>query len=249
MAYIKILIPLFICFPMNLLKAQNLDTLRKKFSRVEQAAANQQEKLKNLCHQKGLHLPLQNIFIRMYKEEQILEVWGRNKGQWQLIHAYSVCIVPGKLGPKIRQGDRQVPEGWYFIDSINPQSDFHLSLRINYPNQVDRWRSRNEKDPGGDIFIHGECFSVGCIPIQNGPIEEVFWLVVQTLFAFPQTPVQVFILPFDVSDEHKYEKFKALYHEWTPFWEQLKSIQLYFNELGELPNIVEDESGNYNIDF
>lgn len=234
---------------MSVFKTQDIDSLRMEFPRVEQAAVNTHGILQEMCAQKGLVLPLNKMFIRIFKEEKIMEIWGANDGDWQLIKSYPVCTLPGKLGPKVRQGDRQVPEGWYQIDSINPVSSFHLSVRINYPNTADLVRSRNEKDPGGDIFIHGDCYSVGCIPIEDAPMEEVFWLTVQSLYAFKDQPVPVLVLPFYLSEEEKYAKYIKQFPEHKILWEELKSIDLYFEELKDLPEVYVDEEGHYQIQY
>jgi murein L,D-transpeptidase YafK len=249
MEYIRIFFQIALFFSMSLLKAQNIDSLKIQFPRVQQAAINTQSILEDLCKSQGLNFPPKHLFLRAFKEEKVLEVWGNDSSDWKLIKKYPICIVPGKLGPKIKQGDKQVPEGWYQIDSINPDSDFHLSLRINYPNQADRIRSKNELDPGGDIFIHGDCYSVGCIPIEDKPIEEFFWLVVNNLSLNIFQEIPVLILPFDLNDTLKYEKYIHEYSNLKPFWEQLKSIQMYFEDFNLIPNVFINEEGEYLISF
>ncbi|MCZ2394432.1 MAG: L,D-transpeptidase family protein [Chitinophagales bacterium] len=232
---------------MGLFKSSNIDSLRKNFPRVEEAATHTDRYLKKLCIEKGLEIPLKNIFIRVFKDEKIMEVWGNNHGEWKLIITYPICMIPGQLGPKIRQGDQQVPEGWYQINSVNPKSEFHLSMQINYPNAVDLVRSKNEKDPGGDIFIHGNCVSVGCIPIEDSPMEEFFWLAIQSIYAYPEQAIQVLILPFDLNNEKKYSSMTRQHSQYASFWEELKSMQIYFDEFGELPNVWMSPDGHYYI--
>ena len=202
---------------MSLLKAQDIDSLKIKFPRVQQAAINTQVNLEDLCKNQGLNFPPNHLFLRVFKEEKVLEAWGKDTTDWKLIKKYPICKVPGKLGPKIKQGDKQVPEGWYKIDSINPNSDFHLSLRINYPNRADSIRSQNELDPGGDIFIHGNCYSVGCMPIEDEPMEELFWLVVQNLHANSLQDISVLILPFDLQNNEQYLKYTSKYSNLISF--------------------------------
>ncbi|MGF1531930.1 MAG: murein L,D-transpeptidase family protein [Puniceicoccaceae bacterium] len=115
------------------------------------------------------------------KAERSLEVYGRRGagGDWHPITAYPFTGYSGKLGPKLREGDRQIPEGIYRIESLNPNSSFHLSMKVNYPNQWDRQMGAEEgrERLGGDIFIHGKSGTVGCIPIGDTAIEELFILV------------------------------------------------------------------------
>ncbi|MCO5231529.1 MAG: L,D-transpeptidase family protein [Chitinophagales bacterium] len=238
---------IFMIASMGLFKSSNIDSLRKNFPRVEEAAIHTDSYLKQICNKKGLNLPLKNIFIQVFKDEKIMEVWGKNEGEWQLIVSYPICFIPGHLGPKIKQGDQQVPEGWYKINSINPKSEFHLSMQINYPNEADLVRSKNEKDPGGDIFIHGNCVSVGCIPIEDIPMEEFFWLTVQSIYAYPDQAIQVLMLPFDLNNESKYKKMTKQYPEYYSFWEELKSLQVYFEEFREIPNVTISPDGHYYI--
>ncbi|HEX8659006.1 MAG TPA: L,D-transpeptidase family protein, partial [Hymenobacter sp.] len=113
------------------------------------------------------------IFLRVIKTRQELEVWARNQGDncFELLRSYPLAATSGRLGPKRRANDYQVPEGFYEIDRFNPQSHYHLSLGLNYPNADDR--ALGEPNPGGDIFIHGGEVTVGCLPITDIGIEEV----------------------------------------------------------------------------
>lgn len=113
------------------------------------------------------------------KAERRLEVWLEGDGAPRPVHAYGVLAASGGPGPKLREGDRQVPEGRYGIESLNPNSRFHLSMKVSYPNAFDRARAAEDgRDrPGGDIFIHGGARSVGCLALGDDAIEELFWLV------------------------------------------------------------------------
>lgn len=114
------------------------------------------------------------------KRERLLEVYaGRTRETLHFIRAYPVLAASGTLGPKLREGDRQVPEGVYEIESLNPNSRFHLSLRLGYPNAFDRKQADAEqrKNLGDDIMIHGGAQSVGCLAIGDDAIEELFVLV------------------------------------------------------------------------
>ena len=124
--------------------------------------------------------PPKDIVLLATKEEKALELWARNDdGAFRFIRSYPVRKASGGPGPKLREGDKQVPEGIYRITHLNPDSRFHLSMRLNYPNSYDLMRAAKEgrSDPGSDIYIHGKAESVGCLAIGDIAIEELFVLV------------------------------------------------------------------------
>ncbi|HZJ55627.1 MAG TPA: L,D-transpeptidase family protein [Myxococcaceae bacterium] len=118
------------------------------------------------------------LLLRVFKEERLLEVWAAAAAEEPFVHLgdHPVCASSGGPGPKARVGDGQVPEGLYRVTGVNPWSRYHLSLRLDYPNAADR--ARNPAVPlralGGEIFIHGSCVTIGCIPIGDEAIEEVY---------------------------------------------------------------------------
>jgi hypothetical protein len=154
--------------------------------------------IKGLLQQVGLTFPLTEIKLIGIKDIQQLEVWGRNKTslQWKHIKTYPFTGFSGKLGPKLREGDKQIPEGIYRIPSLNPQSSYHLSLFIDYPNQFDLKHALREgrTNVGGEIFIHGSDKTIGCIPIGDFSVEELFYLVGWT----KETNASVIIAPYDL---------------------------------------------------
>lgn len=134
-----------------------------------------------------------------FKDEQRLEVWGRDHNSandWQFHTSYPFTANSGVLGPKLRQGDRQIPEGIYHIEYFNPHSNYHLSMKINYPNRFDKAMARYDgrRRLGGDIFIHGKAETIGCIPIGDEAIEQLYRLA-STVGA---TRTKVIITPFDL---------------------------------------------------
>lgn len=126
----------------------------------------------------NINLPQQTFVLIAYKKNQILELWTTLPTP-QKIKTYPWTATSGKLGPKLKQGDKQIPEGVYHLTHLNPMSQYHLSIGVNYPNTEDRQISQDLKvlDPGGDIFIHGRNKTIGCIPIGDVAIEELFVLV------------------------------------------------------------------------
>ena len=148
------------------------------FPRVADAFKLKEDLLRREFAEKGLNWPADELYIRSFKYDGQLEVWVRSNHQktFQLFKQYPVCKLSGVLGPKRREGDLQVPEGFYSIIELNPLSQFHLSLGLNYPNSADKINGDQQR-PGGDIYIHGKCATVGCIPIQDDQIEELYVLV------------------------------------------------------------------------
>lgn len=127
----------------------------------------------------GIQYPPRELALVALKSEHRLEVYARDAGPWKRITSYAILGRSGKLGPKLKEGDGQIPEGIYRIDTFNPNSAYHLSLRIDYPNGDDQtWAKRDGRSElGGDIYIHGNEVSIGCIAIGDGPIEDLFRMV------------------------------------------------------------------------
>ncbi|MBF0294346.1 MAG: L,D-transpeptidase family protein [Magnetococcales bacterium] len=145
----------------------------------------------------GLPFPPPRLALLAFKQERRLELWGAEPGKsprW--IKNYPFTAFSGELGPKRKQGDRQIPEGIYRITFLNPESSYHLSMKLDYPNEYDRAMAiaDRRKDLGGDIFIHGDSYSVGCIALGDRAIEELFVLTALS----GQENIQVIISPYDL---------------------------------------------------
>ncbi|MDR0353618.1 MAG: L,D-transpeptidase family protein, partial [Opitutaceae bacterium] len=131
----------------------------------------------------GVAYPAARLAFVGLKEEKRLELWAANpEGPMRLVKTYPIKAASGGPGPKLREGDRQVPEGIYAIESLNPNSRYHLSLRVNYPNAFDRARAKEENraNLGGDIMVHGKAVSIGCLAMGDEAIEELFVLAALT---------------------------------------------------------------------
>ena len=130
----------------------------------------------------GVSYPPARLVILALKSERRLELYGPDaSGRLKFIRAYPILRASGKTGPKLREGDGQVPEGIYRVESLNPNSRFHLSLRLNYPNEFDRRQAEREgrTSLGGDIMIHGGRASIGCLAMGDEAIEELFVLAAE----------------------------------------------------------------------
>jgi hypothetical protein len=138
--------------------------------------------LERRFHSAGVAYPPANITLVAYKQERLLEIWAPRGAERVRVLEYPILAASGQGGPKLRQGDEQVPEGVYRLSAFNPNSRFHLSIRVDYPSARDRsWaRLDGRSDLGGDIFIHGKAVSRGCIAIGDAGIEELFTLVADT---------------------------------------------------------------------
>ncbi len=121
--------------------------------------------------------PPDKIYLLAFKKEMTLEVWIENNDRLEYVKSYPFTAFSGGRGPKLRQGDKQIPEGFYKILWLNPNSSYHLSMKISYPNEFDLEKAELEgrSDPGGDIFIHGDSVTIGCIPIGDKNIEDLFY--------------------------------------------------------------------------
>src|SRR5258706_6353288 len=179
---------------------------QKSFQRPGEALLRKEDTLQKQFAAKGLKWPAKYIYIRSFKYDSQLEVWVKNEisAPFQLFKTYKVCALAGSLGPKRMEGDYQVPEGFYYISDFNPNSSYYLSLGINYPNLSDKILSDSLR-PGSEIYIHGSCVTVGCIPITDQQIDELYILAA---YAKDQgqdfIPVHIFPIRFSKERSVKY---------------------------------------------
>jgi len=131
----------------------------------------------------GVVYPPRKLVLVGLKQERQLEIWvSDGSHDFRYLKAYPVLAASGISGPKLKQGDRQVPEGLYKIESLNPNSRFHLALRVNYPNDFDKEHARSDgrTNLGGDIMIHGGAASIGCLAMGDPAAEDLFVLAAET---------------------------------------------------------------------
>jgi murein L,D-transpeptidase YafK len=249
----KVLLLAFVVMIYSLAKAQpqtSFYDMQKSYPRVASAANKYEDTLKKQFAKAGISWPAKQMYIRSFKYDSQLEVWVRNSSTepYKLFKTYKVCALSGALGPKRMEGDYQVPEGFYYINVFNPRSTYHLSLGLNYPNASDMVLSDSIK-PGGDIYIHGSCLTVGCIPIQDHQIEELYVLASQSraqgqdfipVHIFPvryNNPKSLDILSKACKDDNDYLKFSV----------NIKQVYDYFEERKKLPLISVNSKGEYVI--
>jgi murein L,D-transpeptidase YafK len=218
-----------------------------RYPRVRQAVKQKELHLKQLFADQGLPYPPKQIFIRIFKQEQIVELWGLSDkdARFHLVASYPICAPSGTLGPKRQEGDLQVPEGFYHIDRFNPSSNFHLSLGLNYPNASDRVLGV-KGNLGGDVFIHGACVTIGCIPITDDKIKELYLAAVEAR-SNGQREIPVHIFPARLDDQHM-EKLRKIFSkkpDVLSLWENLKLGYDYFEENKRPPKVGVDKDGRY----
>ncbi len=212
---------------------QKIDTLKKQFNAAK------------------INFPPKQIYLRSFKYDSEIELWVREsvKDSFKLFKTYRVCALSGSLGPKRMEGDFQVPEGFYHINQLNPKSTYHLSLGVNYPNSSDEILSDTLK-PGSDIYIHGGCVTVGCIPIKDYQIEEVYLLC---SFAKENgqdfIPLHIFPIRYNITNSYRYLALNIKDNkEYQEFVLTLQEVYDYFNIHKKIPIITVDAHGKYHTE-
>lgn len=174
------------------------------------------------------------IFIRIFKESHELELWVRTGNRFDLFKTYPICNYSGKLGPKRREGDLQSPEGFYLVgpEAMNPESDYHLSFNLGFPNPYDRAYGRT----GSYLMVHGDCTSIGCYAMTDPVIEEIY-LMAEAAFAGGQPVFWVHAFPFRMTEKNLARYRKSL---WANFWHNMREGNDLFEETGRPPVVSTD---------
>ena len=185
---------------------------------IQEYSQTTRAELSPLFEEAGISYPPKKLALIAFKESNELQVWASDTAEnYKQVTTYPVLAASGVIGPKLKEGDKQVPEGIYKIEGFNPNSAYHLSLKLNYPNKFDlkyaNLESRSE--PGSNIFIHGKAVSVGCLAIGDKAIEQLFTLV----HATKASNTSVIISPYDLSSR------KLIAPEHDPQW----TAELYQN--------------------
>lgn len=214
--------------------------------RVKAARLARSEDIKALFKVADVTYPPAEIFLRAFKSEGVVELWAASSSGAPLkrVKRYGVCMSSGSLGPKRERGDLQVPEGFYEIDRFNPWSNFHLSLGVSYPNPSDR--IRGAKNPGGDIFIHGSCVTIGCLPLRDGPIEELYVIALDARTnGQKRIPVHLFPARMDEDGMRYLAREAEDVPELYAFWQELLPGYLAFEKTRRPPKISITSKGAY----
>jgi murein L,D-transpeptidase YafK len=185
----------------------------------------------------GAVWPPRGLLLRGFKREGEVELWARSRADERLVRVevFAVCMSSGGLGPKVREGDLQVPEGLYQIDAFNPASRFHLALRVGYPNAVDRARARAlGVPPGGDIMVHGGCATIGCLPLRDGPMERLYVAAVQAR-AGGGAAMPVHLHPCRYETASCQSALAAEGPTWAAHWAALEGVDAAFRRTATAP--------------
>jgi murein L,D-transpeptidase YafK len=207
--------------------------------RVANAREAQGEIVRQRARKAGFQDLPRYLYLRAFKHEGVLELWGSEQrgAKYRLIHTYPIAAQSGELGPKRQEGDRQVPEGLYRVVVFNPNSAFHLSLGLDYPNASDRIRS-DKKKPGGDIYIHGGAASIGCLAMTDDAIQEIY------LFALAAKPngIPVHIFPLRLTPQALSGRRT---HPAAALWSELEPAYRSFEVKRLVPRFTVAKDGAY----
>lgn len=221
---------------------------QRALSRPGEALKRKEDTLQKQFEAKKLEWPAKYLYIRSFKYDSQLEVWVKNdlKDQFKLFKTYKVCALAGSLGPKRMEGDYQVPEGFYYINEFNPNSSFYLSLGINYPNVSDKILSDSLR-PGSAIYIHGSCVTVGCIPITDQQIDELYILAAHAKNQGQDfIPVHIFPVRYNVKKSVAFlDNLTVNDAVLKKFADKLEQAFDYFDKFHQLPLILIGEKGEY----
>ena len=207
-------------------------TKQMNFTRVREAYAEKEKTVAKTLLANSISRDSLQIYLRAFKTEKVIELWAKNitEKKFKLIKEFPICEISGNIGPKRRSGDLQVPEGFYYINDLNPFSKYHLSMQINYPNASDSICGVKGR-LGNLIFIHGACESSGCIAITDDKIKELYLYYVEALNSGQQN-VEITIYPAKLS-EKVFTKLTASYSkdkDKIRLWTDLKKSYDFFEQ-------------------
>ena len=218
-----------------------------KSSHVRTALQDKSPIVDEILAQNGLAPGDFHMLMVVFKYPGDIHVFGKNvrDNEYREIASYPICYFSGFLGPKRQEGDEQTPEGFYHISKMNPYSAYYLSLKVSYPNKSDRILSTNPKHPGGQILIHGDCVSIGCMAMTDEVIQEIY---LYALYATNngQKDIPLYIFPFEMTDLNMaFYLSQQRYHGQAEFWKNLQEgyDQFMFNH--EALDYTVDKAGRY----
>jgi len=230
----KVLTTLLIIFPFMIFSqiaesTLSKDVIKKQYPLLEKA-----------FKEKGLKFG-NPVFIRIIKEDEVLEIWVKKEKTYVLYKSYSICYFSGGIGPKKKKGDNKSPEGFYSVkpQHLNPYSTYHLSFDTGYPNEFDRSNSYT----GSGLMVHGNCVSIGCYAMTDERIEEIYSIVHKS-FDSGQELIKLNIFPFRMTEAKMNSHKNSEYYD---FWKNIKEGYDYFEEQ-KIPPVVSVKNKKYVIE-
>ena len=210
--------------------------------RVKNAIKEKKEYLTKLAEQKDLKLG-NDVFIRIIKDEYLLEVWLKKDEKFKLLKSYKICSYSGGLGNKKKQGDGKSPEGFYFVKpyQLNAWSNYYLAFNIGYPNKYDKIHNYT----GNYLMVHGNCCSIGCYAMTDDYIKEIYTVIYEA-FKAGQPFFRIHIFPYRMTETNLKKYNTADYKEYYNFWENLKEGYNIF-ENSKIPPDVNVVNGKYSF--
>jgi murein L,D-transpeptidase YafK len=238
----------FIAFSLLFFIQKPFKEQQLSYERVAQAYAQKQDSVKQKLTDQHLRLNDSQVLFLVYKTEKILEVFAKNRQEsaFRLVETFPICAMSGTVGPKRQQGDNQVPEGFYHIDRFNPLSSFHLSLGINYPNDSDQKMGKKGR-LGGDIFIHGDCLSAGCMAMTDDRIQNLYIYALETQNQGQKVPVYIFPCKMTYNNVANLKKAFPGNPTLHRFWDNLKTGWDMFRLHQRPLRVAVTREGNYSF--
>ncbi|MCD6066619.1 MAG: L,D-transpeptidase family protein [Bacteroidetes bacterium] len=238
-----LLTSIFLLVSVGTYAQSSLKTTQMTYKRVKSAYTEKWDGMKKKLETAGISASNYEVLIRVFKQEKTLEIWTKNKIDKTYTHLldYAICESSGELGPKRQEGDGQVPEGFYTIDLFNPTSNYYLSMRVSYPNGSDA--KKGKRPLGGAIMIHGNCVTIGCIPITDDKIKELYILCLESKAA--GNTVKVDSYPCKLTEENITKLSASFPKETIDFWKNLKTGYDLFEKNKSRYSVSVDSKGNY----
>ncbi len=251
----RLLLFLFTCCGVGLLYCQPQVLTERQLGnqRVWNARISSDETLKTAFLEQNLQYPPKFIYWRVFKREQIMELWAADSAhhRYKLIKSYHIVKLSGQLGPKRVEGDFQVPEGYYFINQYNPYSNFYLSYKISYPNKSDSILGI-KGNYGGQIFVHGDSLTIGCMPMSNPVIKELYWCNIQAQDNKDTNyhiPIHIYPCRMTANNWKFLNKYYNYDKEKIKFWGNLQAGYNYFELMRTPPSLLVDNKGAYYVKY
>jgi murein L,D-transpeptidase YafK len=239
-----LLVLLTTCLSTAQVKIAAFKASQLKYAKVKDAYDTKWNSLKEGIKAIKVNPEKYDIYLRAFKQDEKMEVWLKNTDEttYTLFKTYDICASSGYLGPKRQEGDGQVPEGFYTIDLLNPTSNYYLSMRVSYPNSSDLIL-KTGKNAGGAIMVHGNCVTIGCLPMTDDKIKELYVLCLEAKNR--DRTVKIDIFPAKMTTENMKLINGNYPKEYTTFWNTLKPAYDYFEKNHATRKVYTDAKGGY----